>query len=884
MKKIVKVFSCGLLVLSLFSFFSCDSMSGNKDSDSDSNKDKDGSGCYTGSDEESFKARLNSFGFSVENCDALRPEVDSSWEPLEGNYEIPTMSGSSADYKDNVSGNGAVGTVSGLASSLFSRMKMTEVYVCGSGTGTQYDGVFNYEGNTINQVSSFTNSDYIANTVVRTKALDLNGDAYEDIVIASFDRTNKKITLYARLYNPKGSNYLAETTLWTKENEHVSEVSGSTNDQGFDCFDFTIGDFDGDNRKEFAVSICYKVNGYGKAEIYLIDDYKSSCKDLYKFEETETFADIKKNDSSKVFKFASADLNGDGYDEIYAAIGVNGEGCQGYYKVYSLDSSSHNISTLACNTLDTGDSKYNKLCAAMVDIGDIDGDGEMEVVYEGRQKDNFNCKCLVLGYDKSTNEYKWEASSGAKYDGNEFKSEEKPYMPMAIGDIDQDGIEEIILDSVALKYNNKSSDVDKIETICTGGRLPCEAGNGGVCVGDFNYDGKNEVAQVNWDGSKLFISTFDASSKKFTSTSMEISKANSKNNGPVSICPIASKKGIARFTFKKHYLQFTEPDVVALVAAPLYFSEDYNGGVDPEEFQPSFGNQGTSIGTSTSSSSSVDGHFTINVSASGGLCFKDPTGITGLQVKVGATLEETYEHTWGESESEEFDVSYCTHEKDMVVVKVTPMDVYVYEISNMPGAPECVGDLYYISLPRTSYVKVCEVDFYESHKSVEAPSVKALFTHTAGNPLSYDNYEDTLKKINNPETTKCTNSEDNKVSKDTCFIVDKNKMESLPQGNVETTMSFSKNSEKYKGDGFDIAAGVEAEVEVEGAYASWGIAFGGGDSWTTSVGKGTTIEGTVVGIDAKYADDYSFRWAIVSYPVAVEGKYLAPMVTYIVEK
>lgn len=533
--------------------------------------------------------------------------------------------------------------------------------------------------------------------------------------------------------------------MWTITNEHVTDVAGSTNDQGFDCFDFIIGDFDGDHKKEFALSISYKVNGYGTADIYLIDDYKSGCSLFYQFTETETFNKITKNDSSKVFKFACADINGDRYDEIYAAIGVNGKGCQGYYKVYSFDSSSPVIKTLACDTLNKGDSKYNVLCAAMVDIGDIDGDGEMEIVFEGRQKDNYNCKCLVLGYDNSKNEYVWEASSGAKYNNDDFKSEEKPYMPMAIGDIDQDGIEEIILDSVALKYNIKSTDVDKIETISTGGRLPCEAGNGGISIGDFNYDGKNEVAQVNWNGTKLYISTFEGNS--YTSSSLDISRANSKNNGPVSICATASTKGVVRFKFKEHYLKFTEPDVIALVAAPLYFSEDYNGGIPASEFQPNFGNQETCISSKSSSSEEVEHTFTVTSSASAGFTWKEPTGFLNISAKIGVTLEDTYEHTWGESTSKEIEIEYDTNDKDMIIAKITPMDVYIYEIASLPGAKEMVDREYYIALPSASYVKVCEVDFYETHKAEDAPSVKSLFTHTEGNPYSYDNYATTKEKI-----------------------------------------------------------------------------------------------------------------------------------------
>ncbi len=259
-------------------------------------------------------------------------------------------------------------------------MKMTELYVCGSGGTAQYDGLFSYENNSTKQVESFTASDYIASTSVKTKAFDIDGDAHEDILIASFDRANNTITLYARLYNAKADAFSAEKTLWTTSNEHVAGTAGSTGDQGFDCFDFTIGDFDGDKQKELALSISYSVNGYGKADVYILDDYKAKCALLASYSETDAFSKIKKNDSSKVFKFASADLNGDGRDEIYAAIGANCDGALGYYKVYNYDSATHSLQSLASDTLDKGD-KYGKLCSAIVDIGDIDGDGAMDVIF-----------------------------------------------------------------------------------------------------------------------------------------------------------------------------------------------------------------------------------------------------------------------------------------------------------------------------------------------------------------------------------------------------------------------------------------------------------------------------------------------------------------------
>ena len=87
---------------------------------------------------------------------------------------------------------------------------MTELYVCGSGGTAQYDGLFSYESNFTNQVESFTASDYIASTSVKTKAFDIDGDAHEDILIASFDRANNTITLYVRLYNAKKDAFSAE--------------------------------------------------------------------------------------------------------------------------------------------------------------------------------------------------------------------------------------------------------------------------------------------------------------------------------------------------------------------------------------------------------------------------------------------------------------------------------------------------------------------------------------------------------------------------------------------------------------------------------------------------------------------------------------------------
>ncbi len=38
------------------------------------------------------------------------------------------------------------------------------------------------------------------------------------------------------------------------------------------------------------------------------------------------------------------------------------------------------------------------------------------------------------------------------------------------------------------------------------------------------------------------------------------------------------------------------------------------------------------------------------------------------------------------------------------------------------------------------------------------------------------------------------------------------------------------------------------------------------------------------GIAPEYADRYSFQWGLASYPVAIDGQYLVPLVTYYVEK
>lgn len=891
MKKIIKSLSCSLLSLAIFSIISCNSPVNNT-TDNDKTKITDAdiisndSEAFTGKDEKSFKSRLKSFGLSVDDYSQNRPGVEAGWEPLEGVYEIPSMSGKNYDYKENLnrSASRSASFENDVSTSVIAKMKMPEVYVCGAGSSSGYDGIYSYENGSVSQYYTGSKKDYILKTTVKAKSLDLNDDGFEDVVVASFDQKNNTITLYARIYDPKKNKFLDDKVIQTISNEHIKDVRVDVNKdhQGFDGFDFGLGDVDGDNLKEFVVSICYDVNQHGRAVLYIIDDYKSEKTILNQFSEIELFDQIQSNKSAKIYKFACADLNGDGCDEIYTAIGANCDGRTGYYRVYGYNPSSKTYGSFANGPFDKNGKaeKYNYLCAAMVDVGDVDGDGEIEVVFEGRQKDYTNCICLVLGYDAYANAYTWEYASEANYDGKGTDGKETPYLPMAVGDIDQDGIEEIVFFDRAYKFDPETAETDyaRIRTYSKGTRLPVKAGNSSICIGDFDYDGQNEVAQVNWAGDKLYFSKFDEISKGFkSSAAYNLTKVNTSSF--VSICPIAAKKGLAQFKYKRHLLQFTEPDVVALVAAPLYFSEKYNGGVDPEEFQPSYGNQGTGIGKSSSKETSLDKTFTLDLHFAGGFCAKP-----GPDIKIGACVDATYEKDWGDSESKEIEISFCTHEKDMVVVKMTPVDVYIYEIINLPGDPSAVGNEYYIPVPRTSVIKACEVDYYEKHKAEDHPSVKDAFTHTPGNPFSCDNYDAALRKIEENSAVKCTNSELNHVDGKDCFITGKEKMISVPQGNTEATMSFSKNKESYVSRGFNINAGIEFEASGTGGYFEAGIYFGGGNTWTTTIGEGSSIEGTVVGIASEYIDDYSFNWAIVSYPVAVEKKYFTPLVTYIVEK
>lgn len=174
MNNFFRFFWCCLLTSVIF--FSCDSMVNNKDNNNNKNKDDDKPS--TGKTDEDFVKRLKAFGFNTDSYSLDRDGFASDWEPLEGDYEIPTLSGSNPVYSDNLSSGSArsaspTNGVAGLSSSLFSKMKMTELYVCGSGTGNHYDGLFNLTANTINQVKTFTNSEYIANTVVKTRHLTL---------------------------------------------------------------------------------------------------------------------------------------------------------------------------------------------------------------------------------------------------------------------------------------------------------------------------------------------------------------------------------------------------------------------------------------------------------------------------------------------------------------------------------------------------------------------------------------------------------------------------------------------------------------------------------------------------------------------------------------
>jgi hypothetical protein len=335
------------------------------------------------------------------------------------------------------------------------------------------------------------------------------------------------------------------------------------------------------------------------------------------------------------------------------------------------------------------------------------------------------------------------------------------------------------------------------------------------------------------------------------------------NSHPV-LCKFADRERPKKFKFKSHELNFSEPRIYAVLAAPPYYKDLGPGGA-----ATTWGKTST-----TSNSTATSDEWGGSVIAGYEHSFSVPffssleAGVEfTAKVSVAGGIADEHEVTMGSGQE------YAVTEEHSVVMQATPFDTYRYEIFGSDD-PDEEGMEFVVSMPRERAFVLMTLSKYvrlmASQKNVARP--QRFLTSTPGNPWSYPmNYDNEIKFVDDAHP----------------FLKGKDlnqgyTNEQVPEGTGNrATRSLSMASSDSKTKSVSLEVETELVATVGGAKAGVGFNYGHTKENTHTIGQEFSVGGTVSGIpddDNKYKP---FRWNVVWYYVKDAGG-IYPVVNYIV--
>ena len=382
--------------------------------------------------------------------------------------------------------------------------------------------------------------------------------------------------------------------------------------------------------------------------------------------------------------------------------------------------------------------------------------------------------------------------------------------------------------------------------------------NSKLCERWLDTDGKTVKSKSDF-GSSLFGWT-DSQMTRFLNM-----ETNQETNAHPVLCKFADRERPMKFKFKSHELNFSEPRIYAVIAAPPYYKDLGPGGAT------TWGKSSTTS-NSTATSDEWGGSVIAGYEHSYSVPFFSSAEV-GVEftakVSVAGGIADEHEVTMGSGQE------YSVSEGHSVVMQATPFDTYRYEIIDSAD-PDEEGMEFVVSMPRERTFKLMTLPTYvrlmASQKNVARP--QRFLTSTPGNPWSYPmNYDNEIKFVDDAHP----------------FLKGKDMNqgytnESVPDGiGNSATRSLSMATSDSKTKSVSLEVETELVATVGGAKAGVGFNYGHTKENTHTIGQEFSVGGTVSGIPYNDPDHPEFKWNVVWYYVKDAGG-IYPVVNYIVTR
>ena len=313
-----------------------------------------------------------------------------------------------------------------------------------------------------------------------------------------------------------------------------------------------------------------------------------------------------------------------------------------------------------------------------------------------------------------------------------------------------------------------------------------------------------------------------------------------------------------------HYLTYSDPKVLAIIAAAPYFED-----VDIiSDYDYAWQN------TTSYSQMNGGGHGdTVQVDFEGGIYLSTETEVGGGKIELETSVNFTLEWAKDTTTTTEYTLSFETsQDEDAVAFYCIPTENYVYKTytPNGKGGYDEKTDI--ISNTFTPCYQVLTLDYYESIRGnyPGLPEVRGkAITSTPGDPSSYPTSTSGYSVIS-------------QWDKDPAGV-------SFGNGAITQEISVTtEDAESYNmGAAWDFQFGGGAGVNIFGQEfdttggVQWSLNPSGG--WTDIKMEGTTISGTVTNMPLQFQDyGYYYTWKIFSYNYKFEDGTSIPVVSYVV--
>ncbi len=568
--------------------------------------------------------------------------------------------------------------------------------------------------------------------------------------------------------------------------------------------------------------------------------------------------------SGQVTTVAIGNVDTDRDVELVVVNGRYASGVEARYYVYSLQG--------GALLLDDGDAVLAEAASldgarsyrfARVAVGDLDGDNFNEVAFAGNVG-NGQLSVTVMKHDPGAGAL--AALTTGRYAMHEQLGQHQ-YVPEAAV-LNADGFEngrrkELLAYRYILQLGTDGELRHRFGGDGDGAPLPLPYYDK-VTVGDFDGDLRDEVAL--YEGVQLvttiyprvYASVFGYQEGTF----QELGRIPAVPGAhETTLCAVNTDADslVLRYT-GEYELLYTQPEVIAVLASPPYYQ-----GQDTSSAS-------TSIAWARGTETDTSKAYGFYVGMSIGYAWEVPLV---YEAKVTVEIDATYDWTFTTVRSNAQSKSLsCPAGEDQVVFAVTPHDVYYYEVIGSP-LPEQVGSRYAIELPRRPRIYPMELGRYNQIVGEDSRVPAEVLRHQLGDPWSYPTRSDMVALFTTGSVVKYDAASGrtyrNVVPISTTeagFCTPDEFMLDIGGGaGGSQTIELSGGTSEGFGNDFDLKVGVAGEVKTAGGLFVAGRAgFHYGYSRMFSTSEETTITGTVPNLPVSMSQKKPYSVGLFSYP------------------